>query len=252
MPSTRAVVLLVDGKDGELKCIMGGTSLTGLRTGAVSGLSCRYLARKDSESLAMIGAGGQGFYQISGVASQLGIRRVSVFDVDRGRQKRLIERCENELHLEAEASETVKGRDRAGRTSSSPRRPPRRPFLDAERRPPRDPRRRHRGLHSGVEGAGYGPRLEGVALRRLGRGRDGGGGGRPDPNQGGRDHARRASRGTSRGSSPEGEGQVETSRRSRYSRRSGWPSRTTQSDGWSTPAPIRALGIGRMGSNSVE
>jgi len=108
LPSTRAVVLLVDGKDGELKCIMGGTSLTGLRTGAVSGLSCRYLARKNSESLAMLGAGGQGFYQISGVASQLGIRRVSIFDIDRGRQKRLIERCQNELHLEAEASETVR------------------------------------------------------------------------------------------------------------------------------------------------
>ncbi len=108
LPSTRAVVLLVDGKNGELKCVMGGTSLTGLRTGAVSGLSCRYLARKDSESLAMLGAGGQGFYQISGVASQLGIRRVSVFDIDRGRQKRLIERCRNELHLETEASETVR------------------------------------------------------------------------------------------------------------------------------------------------
>ncbi len=57
----------------------------------------------------MIGAGGQGFYQISGVASQLGIQRVAVFDVDRARQKRLIERCEKELHLEARASDTVRG-----------------------------------------------------------------------------------------------------------------------------------------------
>jgi alanine dehydrogenase len=108
VPSTRAVVLLIDGRDGDIKCMMGGTSLTGLRTGAVSGLSCRYLARRDSESLAMIGAGGQGFYQISGVASQLGIRRVSVFDLDRGRQKRLMQRCEEELRLEARASDTVR------------------------------------------------------------------------------------------------------------------------------------------------
>ncbi len=106
--STRAVVLLIDGRDGELKCIMGGTSLTGLRTGAVSGLSCRHLARKNSEELAMLGAGGQGFYQVSGVASQLGIRRVSVFDIDRGRQKKLMERCEKELHLEATASDSVR------------------------------------------------------------------------------------------------------------------------------------------------
>jgi ornithine cyclodeaminase len=107
VPSTRAVVLLVDGKDGELKCIMGGTSLTALRTGAVSGLSCRYLARKDSRKLAMIGAGGQGFFQISGAASQLPVTEVAVFDTDRGRQKRLVERCENELKLKAVAADTV-------------------------------------------------------------------------------------------------------------------------------------------------
>lgn len=108
VPSTRALVLLVDGKDGGVKCIMGGTSLTGVRTGAVSGLSCRYLARRESERMAMIGAGGQGFFQTSGVSSQLPIRSVAVFDVDRGRQKRLVERCETELHLEASASETVR------------------------------------------------------------------------------------------------------------------------------------------------
>ena len=107
IPSTRAVVLLTDGADGAVKCLMGGTALTGLRTGAVSGLSCRYLARKDSRSLAMVGAGGQGFYQVSGVASQLDIQRVSIFDVDRARQKRLAERCEKELRLEASLSESV-------------------------------------------------------------------------------------------------------------------------------------------------
>ena len=109
VPSTRAVLLLIDGKDGELKCIMGGTSLTGLRTGAVSGLSCRYLARKNSERLGMIGAGGQGFFQISGVCSQLGIGKVSVFDLDKGRQKRLIERCKSELQLDATACDSVRG-----------------------------------------------------------------------------------------------------------------------------------------------
>ncbi|MDA4121912.1 MAG: ornithine cyclodeaminase family protein [Thaumarchaeota archaeon] len=107
VPSTRAVVLLTDAVDGSVKCIMGGTALTAVRTGAVSGLSCRYLARKDSRSLAMIGAGGQGFFQISGVSSQLGIQRVSVFDVDPGRRKKLAERCKNELHIESVACESV-------------------------------------------------------------------------------------------------------------------------------------------------
>lgn len=107
-PSTRAVVLLVDGSDGAVKCIMGGTALTQVRTGAVSGLSCRYLARRDSRSLAMIGAGGQGFYQISGVASQLAIDRVSIFDIDKERQRLLAARCEEELGLEAHPAPTVR------------------------------------------------------------------------------------------------------------------------------------------------
>jgi ornithine cyclodeaminase/alanine dehydrogenase-like protein (mu-crystallin family) len=109
LPSTRAVVLLTDGADGSVKCLMGGTALTGLRTGAVSGLSCRYLARNDSRNLAIIGAGGQGFYQISGVTSQLDIQRVSLFDIDRARQKRLAERCVKELRLEATVSDSVEG-----------------------------------------------------------------------------------------------------------------------------------------------
>lgn len=107
--STRAIVFLVDGKNGDVKCLMGGTSLTGIRTGAVSGLSCRYLARRDARKLAMIGAGGQGFYQISGVASQLQLSEVAVFDIDRARQRTLMERVEKELHLKATASDTVKG-----------------------------------------------------------------------------------------------------------------------------------------------
>ena len=108
VPATQAVVFLVDGQSGDLKCIMGGTSLTGLRTGAVSGLSCRYLARKDSTKLAMIGAGGQGFYQTSGVASQLQLKEVRVFDVDRGRQKALVDRCSKELGLSARPADTVR------------------------------------------------------------------------------------------------------------------------------------------------
>ena len=59
----------VDGSDGQVRAVMDGTSLTALRTGAVSGLSCTYLARRDSKVLGMIGAGGQSFQQVNGVVS---------------------------------------------------------------------------------------------------------------------------------------------------------------------------------------
>lgn len=106
-PSLSASVLLVDGSDGTVKALLGGTALTAVRTGAVTGLSCRYLVRADARVLAMIGAGGQGFHQISGVVSQVRIGKVKVFDLEPERSRRLADRCGKELGVVADVSLTV-------------------------------------------------------------------------------------------------------------------------------------------------
>ncbi len=106
--SLSASVLLLDGSDGSIKALMGGTALTAIRTGAVTGLSCRYLARTDAEVLAIIGAGGQGYYQISGVVSQIKIGKIKVFDLEPERSRRLADRCKRELGIAADVSSTVK------------------------------------------------------------------------------------------------------------------------------------------------
>ena len=54
------VVLLHDYEDGALKCIMSANRLTQLRTGAISAVATRLLARKDSKTFGLIGAGVQG------------------------------------------------------------------------------------------------------------------------------------------------------------------------------------------------
>lgn len=101
-PAVTAVVLLLDGEDGEVKAVMDGRTLTAIRTGAVSGLSCRYLARKDSGTLGIIGAGGQAPQQISGVLSELpGIDRVRVFSRRAARSKSLARECRREFGVDA-------------------------------------------------------------------------------------------------------------------------------------------------------
>ncbi|MDG7021061.1 MAG: ornithine cyclodeaminase family protein [Nitrososphaerota archaeon] len=115
-PSVTAVVLLLDGETGEARALLEGTTLTAIRTGAVSGLSCRYLARRDSKTLGIVGAGGQAFQQVRGVATAIpGIGKVKAYSRRAARSKALARECARSLGLEARAvdsaSACVRGSD---------------------------------------------------------------------------------------------------------------------------------------------
>ncbi|HVB95869.1 MAG TPA: ornithine cyclodeaminase family protein [Nitrososphaerales archaeon] len=108
VPSINAVTLLVDGETGEPKGMLSGGVLTAIRTGAVSGLSCRYLARKDSKTMGIVGAGGMAYQQVNGVVSELpSIKNVRVFSMDRAGSKALAKRCADSLKVEASVVEEV-------------------------------------------------------------------------------------------------------------------------------------------------
>ncbi len=107
-PSVTATVILLDGETGETKALLDGRTLTAIRTGAVSGLSCRYLARKDSKTLGIIGAGGQAFQQLSGVVNALpSVEKVRVFSRQAARSKALARECTKRLKVEARAEGEV-------------------------------------------------------------------------------------------------------------------------------------------------
>lgn len=54
-----ATMILIDASTGEVCCLLDGTYLTQLRTGAATGAACDLLARKDAKIGALIGTGGQ-------------------------------------------------------------------------------------------------------------------------------------------------------------------------------------------------
>jgi ornithine cyclodeaminase len=58
------------------------TITTALRTAATSALAARLLARKDSQTMAIIGLGAQSEFQALGFRALMRIRRLRVFDVD--------------------------------------------------------------------------------------------------------------------------------------------------------------------------
>ena len=74
------VVLYFDQATGALRSVMPGTHITGIRTGAASGVATRLLAREDAASLGLVGAGFQGRNQVAAVRAVREIRRVRIHD----------------------------------------------------------------------------------------------------------------------------------------------------------------------------
>lgn len=64
LPTVMAVIVLIDPKTGFPLAIMGGKTITDIRTGAAGGIAAKYLARKDSKVLALVGAGAQARTQL--------------------------------------------------------------------------------------------------------------------------------------------------------------------------------------------
>jgi alanine dehydrogenase len=59
LPTVMAVIVLVDPSTGFPLAIIGGTTVTDMRTGAAGGIAAKFLARKDSKIVGLVGAGAQ-------------------------------------------------------------------------------------------------------------------------------------------------------------------------------------------------
>lgn len=78
-PSVPAQMILLDGTTGEVCCIMDGTYLTQLRTGAASGAASDVLAIKDAKVAAIFGAGGQALCQLEALLAVRKLQLVKVY-----------------------------------------------------------------------------------------------------------------------------------------------------------------------------
>lgn len=90
------------------------TLLTALRTAATSAMAAKYLARKDSEVMAMIGSGSQSEFQALGFRAALGIERVRIFDIDPNAMekfRRNIEPLGIEVYIADSVEDALEGAD---------------------------------------------------------------------------------------------------------------------------------------------
>ena len=79
LPTVMAIIELIDPKTGFPLAVMDGTWVTDMRTGASAGVATKYLARPDSETLGIIGAGRQACTQLMAMDEVMKIEKAKVY-----------------------------------------------------------------------------------------------------------------------------------------------------------------------------
>lgn len=83
LPTMIGTILLLDARNGFPLCIMDGSLITGIRTGAAGAISSKLLARKNSRVAAVLGSGGQARMQIYALCQVMDICEVRVYSKSR-------------------------------------------------------------------------------------------------------------------------------------------------------------------------
>ena len=87
LPVILASILMLDPETGAPACLMEGTYLTALRTGAAAAVAADNMARKDAAVVALFGAGVQARMQVMGLLEVRNLQEIRIVDItlDRAR-----------------------------------------------------------------------------------------------------------------------------------------------------------------------
>lgn len=106
LPSVQGVYLVMDGETGTPRAVLDGARLTLWRTACASALAARHLARRDTATMTMVGAGALAPFLIRAHMSQRPITRVRLWNRRAESARALAERLSSE-GLPVEATEDL-------------------------------------------------------------------------------------------------------------------------------------------------
>jgi ornithine cyclodeaminase/alanine dehydrogenase-like protein (mu-crystallin family) len=122
--SHQGAVLLFDTATGTLLAVIDASSITAIRTAAVSGLATRVLAREDAGDLAILGSGVQAESHLDAMRAVRRLRRVRVWSIHpqaaRSFAERMSSRAGVAIEPVATAQAAVAGADIICTTTASP------------------------------------------------------------------------------------------------------------------------------------
>ena len=96
LPNHQSTIVLFDADTGGPFAFVCGTFLTALRTAAASAVSIKHLAGKGAETLGVLGAGGQAYYQIKAALDQRIFKSIAISDRSEEAAHALVARLRNE------------------------------------------------------------------------------------------------------------------------------------------------------------
>jgi alanine dehydrogenase len=108
LPSVMATILMINPKNGYPMAIFDGTWITDMRTGAASGVACKYLACKDAKVLALIGTGVQADTQLMAITKVRKLTKVNIYDINESLSKNFVKKHQKLYKVKFEISKSIK------------------------------------------------------------------------------------------------------------------------------------------------
>lgn len=108
LPSVMGIIVLNDVETGQPLAIMDGSWITEVRTGAVSAVSAKFLAKKDTETIGIVGAGVQGRANAMALSESLpDAKLLKAFDTNETTLNRFVRDMSAQLSMEVQAANTA-------------------------------------------------------------------------------------------------------------------------------------------------
>lgn len=96
LPTVAGIIVLAKPETGQLLAILDATWITVVKTAAASAVATKYLARKDAETLGLVGAGLQAIAHLEALAQVAKLREVNVWSRTRETAEKFIKRMKKQ------------------------------------------------------------------------------------------------------------------------------------------------------------
>ncbi|XP_078134929.1 ketimine reductase mu-crystallin [Sander vitreus] len=111
LPAVQATLVLLDPEYGNVKAVMDGELITGMRTAAVSAISAKLLMRPEAEVLAILGTGKQALSHYNAFTEMFSFKEVRVWSRTRQKAERFCRSVSGPVTVCVSVQEAVRGAD---------------------------------------------------------------------------------------------------------------------------------------------